>query len=191
LAAVFYYLKYCIADIDDFCVAVCKKGNIYNQLGLLDWAFDGFLKLYIYKYYCLCCVENTGFIYLIKNRNGELPDEIRQKYKTKVTHHMAANKPYLNPNLSLNSFADEISISPKHLSQIINSSFHQNFYHYINSYRIEECIKKLRDKTQSNDNILDIAFESGFNSKNTFNSAFKKCTGMTPTEFKKNQIGKN
>ena len=123
----------------------------------------------------------------IKYRNGELPEDIQKRYKAKLIHHMEINKPYLNPLLSLNSLADEISISPKHLSQIINNSFQQNFYYYINSYRIEEVKDKLSDKTimQSSNNILEIAYEAGFNSKNTFNSAFKKITGMTPSEFKK------
>ena len=100
---------------------------------------------------------------------------------------MELNKPYLNPSLSLYKLADEISISPKHLSQIINSTFEQNFYQYINSYRIEVCKEILSDKTQNYINILAIAFEVGFNSKNSFNSAFKKHTGVTPTEFRKRQ----
>lgn len=125
----------------------------------------------------------------IKHKNGELPEEITKRYKAKLLHHMKTNKPYLNPLLSLNSLADEISVSPKHLSQIFNNSFQQNFYQFINSYRIEEVKKKLCKQTgaQNNSNILEIAYEAGFNSKNTFNSAFKKHTGMTPTEFKKQQ----
>ncbi len=123
----------------------------------------------------------------IKYKNGELPYTIQQRYITKLKDYMNTQKPYLNPELSLNSLADEISISPKHLSQIINDSLQQNFYHFINSYRIEECKKLLSDEVNNKDTILSIAFKAGFNSKNTFNTAFKINTGMTPTEFQKYQ----
>lgn len=124
----------------------------------------------------------------IKYKNGELPKEIQKKYTSRLIRHMETYKPYLNPLLSLQSLASEISISTKHLSQIINNSFQQNFYHFINSYRIEECKKLLSDNTQNDINILEIAYDVGFNSKNSFNSAFKKHTGMTPSEFRKCQI---
>lgn len=126
----------------------------------------------------------------LKYKNGELPDAIQKRYVAKLANFMEGHKPYLNPSLSLNSLADELSISPKHLSKIINNSFQQNFYHYINSYRIEECKKMFIDETNNQKNIMTIAFECGFNSKNTFNSAFKKATDMTPTEFRKRQFQK-
>ena len=123
----------------------------------------------------------------IKYKNGELPKDVQIRYTIKLTQHMENNKSYLNPLLSLNDLADEISISPKHLSQILNNSFHQNFYQFINAYRIEECKRLLCDETQNDANILGIAYDVGFNSKNSFNSAFKKHTGMTPSEFRKSQ----
>ena len=85
--------------------------------------------------------------------------------------------------LTLPELAQRLNISPCHLSQIINESFHQHFSDFLNKYRIEES-KSILQKNEQRWNISEIALESGFNSKSTFNSAFKKHTGMTPKEFK-------
>ena len=70
------------------------------------------------------------------------------------------------------------------LSQIINEYFEQNFQDYINKQRIEESKKYLLDKVKRK-TVLEILYEVGFNTKSSFNIAFKKTTGLTPTEFKK------
>ena len=72
-----------------------------------------------------------------------------------------------------------------YLSHVINASFNQNFRDFINSYRIEESKSRL---VQDDMNILNIAYEVGFNSKSAFNTAFKKFTGMTPKEYRKKNI---
>ena len=125
------------------------------------------------------------FFISIKYKNGDLPQAILQRYKTKLTGYMETNKPWMDPLLSLNSLADDLSISPKHLSQVINLVFQQNFYQYINAFRVEECKRKMADPSAGSDNLLEIAYAAGFNSKNTFNAAFKKSTGMTPSEYRK------
>ena len=130
------------------------------------------------------------FFISIKYKNTELPEAIQQRYYTRLLNFMETHKPYLNPSLSLKSLADELSISREHLSLTINNLFKQNFYHFINSYRIEACKKELLKKENGRKTVLNIALESGFYSKNTFNSAFKKITGMTPTEYKKHYSNK-
>jgi AraC-like DNA-binding protein len=61
---------------------------------------------------------------------------------------------------------------------------HQSYYDFINQYRIEEFKNRLADPESERYNLLSIAFDSGFQSKGTFNSIFKKFTGMTPSEYK-------
>jgi AraC-like DNA-binding protein len=105
-------------------------------------------------------------------------------YQKKLEECMQSEKLYLNPELTLTILADKLSIPVKHLSQIINEHFGQNFNDFVNSYRIRAAISKLSDAKTREDKLLKIAFESGFNSKSVFNAAFKKNTGFSPSEFR-------
>ena len=70
----------------------------------------------------------------------------------------------------------------------INIEFNQNFYNYINSHRIRYAEGLLKDPEQKDENILMIAFHSGFQSKTSFNKAFKSLNNMTPSEFRKSNL---
>ncbi|MCG6191137.1 helix-turn-helix domain-containing protein [Maribellus maritimus] len=96
---------------------------------------------------------------------------------------MDDKKPYLEPKLTLNLLSEELSTSPNYLSQIINQYREQNFYDFVNQYRIHEFKKRATLSENRRLNILAIAFDSGFNSKSSFNLAFKKHTGITPSQF--------
>jgi len=103
---------------------------------------------------------------------------------------MSDKKPYLTETLNLDELAGMMSIDPNRLSMILNIHLKENFYTFINKYRIEEVKKNLRDPKYKNENILTAAYDSGFNSKSSFNDAFKKLTGVTPKEYRK-KIQKN
>jgi len=105
-------------------------------------------------------------------------------YQKKLEECMRSENPYLDPELTLADLAEKLSMPSKHLSQIINEYFRQNFNDFINSYRIRAAIAKLSAEKSREDKLLKIAFESGFNSKSAFNSAFKKNTGFSPSEFR-------
>ena len=107
-----------------------------------------------------------------------------ESYLKKLSFYMKKEKPYLIPSLTINELADKLSIPSRHLSQVINESLNQNFFDFVNSYRIEEAKHILLDNSDGKRTILQIVFETGFNSKSVFNSAFKKHTGMTPSEMK-------
>ncbi len=81
--------------------------------------------------------------------------------------------------------AGKIGIHPRYLSQIINESLGQNFFDFINHYRIEEAKRMLTQTLDEHITVLEVLYEVGFNSKSAFNTAFKRHTGVTPTEFKK------
>jgi AraC-like DNA-binding protein len=100
---------------------------------------------------------------------------------------MENEKPFLSPNLSLNELAGQLSISPRYLSDLINRSFKQNFFDFINTYRIEEAKKMLSFDDSRTRTVLEILYDSGFNSKSAFHVAFKKNTGITPTEYRRHQ----
>jgi AraC-like DNA-binding protein len=96
---------------------------------------------------------------------------------------MDERKPYLDPLLTLPQLARMANIPPRHLSQILNESLGQNFFDFVNSHRIEESKRVLRDASRTGKTVLEVLLDVGFNSKSAFNSAFKRYTGMTPTSF--------
>jgi len=98
---------------------------------------------------------------------------------------MEEEKPYLDNKLSLKQLAELIGLSTNHLSQIINEKLNKNFFDFINEYRIKEVKRNLCDPKIKHYTLLAIAFQSGFNSKSSFNDIFKRNTGLTPSEFQK------
>ena len=102
-----------------------------------------------------------------------------------LTSYMETEKPYLNPSLSIRNLAEEIEMNSRNLSILINQKLNQHFFDFVNEYRIKEAMEILGNPTKKEVTILEILYEVGFNSKSSFNTAFKKHTGKTPTEFRK------
>lgn len=105
--------------------------------------------------------------------------------KSKIEGVMNDKKPYLDPKLSLNQLAELLEITPHVLSRVINTSFGLKFNDFVNTYRIEEFKKISIEKKYESMTVLAMAFDAGFNSKTTFNTAFKKLTQITPNEYLK------
>jgi AraC-like DNA-binding protein len=117
--------------------------------------------------------------------NSPLTEELKNSYLDKLNTYMNLEKPFLNPSISINQIAQKLDISSKYLSQIINEKLNKNFFDFINSYRIEEAKKMLTENNGERLTILTILYDTGFNSKSSFNAAFKKHTHLTPSQFKK------
>lgn len=113
--------------------------------------------------------------------DAEMADDIRQKLERCI--HIG--KPYLNTELTMPLLAEQLKISPHHLSQVINEQYRLNFSDFINQHRIEEMKSRLSDPAYHHIKIEQIAFDTGFNSKSTFQAAFKKFTGTTPSTYRK------
>ena len=101
-----------------------------------------------------------------------------------VTETMKRDKLYRQPELTLQNLAQRLGYPSYQVSQAINEGMKKNFYDLVNSYRVEEAKRLLLDVKNKNFTILSVGFEAGFNSKTTFNTVFKKFTGLTPTEFR-------
>ncbi|MCF0075798.1 helix-turn-helix domain-containing protein, partial [Dyadobacter sp. CY261] len=109
--------------------------------------------------------------------------DVRQKGR-KLTEVVAANHLYEDAELTLTKLALKLAIHPHELSRIINIGLDKNFSDFINEFRVREIARKLRDPAYDRLTLLGIAYESGFNSKTTFNRVFKEITGQTPVEYK-------
>lgn len=98
---------------------------------------------------------------------------------------MKDEKLYTDVELTLQNLSERLGISPGYLSRIINEKENKNFFEFVNSYRIQDVKEKLVDEEYGHYSILGIALESGFKSKSTFNTVFKKLTGQTPSSYQK------
>jgi len=119
-----------------------------------------------------------------KYKNSTLDPEKVESYLKKLNYLMDIEKLYKDEELSLQKMAEKLRISTRDLSRIINERLGKNFRDFVNGYRVDE-VKKMIMNPKKNLPLLDIAFEVGFNSKEVFNRAFKKYTGMTPSDYKK------
>ncbi|MBS1599635.1 MAG: AraC family transcriptional regulator [Bacteroidetes bacterium] len=120
-----------------------------------------------------------------KYAGSALNEEDKKRILEQLRVYMENKKPYMEPELTLEQLATQLAIRPKILSQVINESLQQNFFDFINRYRIEEAKKLLTKPADKKITVLEVLYEVGFNSKSSFNTIFKKHTGLTPSEFKK------
>ena len=168
-------------------------GIATDPFGISDYFFGFVLSVLVYsigykgwkqpEIFHGLAVEKEKLNETKKYAKSGLTEDKSSEYLIHLKNFMENKKPHRNPEITLKELADSLGMHPNHISQIINEKLNQNFYDFINNYRIKEAERLL---TSGSDlNILEIAFESGFKSKSTFNTAFKKHTGLTPTEYKK------
>ncbi|MGH1518922.1 helix-turn-helix domain-containing protein [Chryseobacterium sp. JK1] len=123
----------------------------------------------------------------IKYQKNSPGDDVIHSIYEKLISKMEDEKLYKDPDLNLNYVAKLLEVHPNILSQVINSIENKNFYDYINRQRIEEFKRIVILQENQKFTILSLAFESGFNSKTSFNRNFKKYVNCSPSEFMKNQ----
>ncbi|MFC4632996.1 helix-turn-helix domain-containing protein [Dokdonia ponticola] len=117
-------------------------------------------------------------------KNSSLTDVDREKYKTYILSLMKEEKPYLDPDLRLAELASKLGISTSHFSEVLHYCFKENFYNFINFYRVLEAQELMKKPLYKEAKIIAIAFDAGFKSKTTFNRVFKNFTGQTPSEYR-------
>ncbi|MEN0048752.1 MAG: helix-turn-helix domain-containing protein [Bacteroidota bacterium] len=116
-----------------------------------------------------------------KIATDQLPE--LQVWKSKLAVLMKEKELFKTPTLTLTDVASDLSTTPKQVSQIVNQGFDLNFNDFVNQYRVEEVIKQFEQGKHQERTLLAIALESGFNSKATFNRAFKKHKNSTPQQY--------
>jgi len=121
----------------------------------------------------------------IKYQTTSVNPERAEKAKEQLNFQINEEKIFLDPDLSLKSLARKLKIHPNYLSRIINEHYNMSFNDFINRCRIETAKEKLTDPDLVNKSILEIMFDSGFYSKSVFNTAFKKFSDTTPSQYRK------
>lgn len=115
---------------------------------------------------------------------SSLKDEQAEEYLKTLVEFMNTTDIWKDNELSITKLSEQSGIARHYITQVLNQYLQKNFNTFVNEYRIEYAKKLILSKKYSNWSIIAIAYESGFNSKATFNSFFKKYTGKTPSEFK-------
>ena len=105
------------------------------------------------------------------------------EYASRLMDHMKNETPFLDPDLSLRSLAEQIAIHPNQLSWLLNENMGRNFNEFVNHYRVEAFKALAKDPAKAHITLIGLAYESGFNSKTVFNASFKKETGLTPKQY--------
>ena len=106
----------------------------------------------------------------------------------RITDHMEENKPYLAKILTLEHLARQLGMPNRTLSTTINRQFKQNFFEFVNHYRVEEAKLQLADPLHKDKTMIDLMADCGFNSKATFNTFFKKLVGRTPSQYREDNL---
>lgn len=178
IAAVSYYVLAAVHLLKleyDYMISVAMSAFIY-MVGYL-----GFRQPEIFH----------GYFSTNGNKNGQkyakssLKDEQVKALLTKLTEIMELEKPYLDSELKIQQLATRLEISTHNLSQLINEHLHQSYADFINTYRVNEARRLLLSPSYEKEKILSVAFDCGFHNKATFNTAFKKYAGMSPSDYKR------
>jgi AraC-like DNA-binding protein len=111
----------------------------------------------------------------------EIPD--LDAWKEKIENLMLADKMYENPELIITDISNKLGTHSKKISQVINQGFSMNFNDFVNNHRIKALLQKIEEGEHNIQTLLSLAFECGFNSKSTFNRAFKRATSLNPKEY--------
>jgi len=122
---------------------------------------------------------------MVKPAEAEKKFELQNPEIKKLKEFMLESEPYLDASLSMHDLASQLDIPVRELSVLINHHLNQNFFDFVNEYRINRAKEILQDPEKNELTILEILYDVGFNSKSSFNTAFKKYTNYTPTEYRK------
>ncbi|MEJ2006386.1 MAG: helix-turn-helix domain-containing protein, partial [Cyclobacteriaceae bacterium] len=120
----------------------------------------------------------------IRYDNNRLPKNTVRDIRKSLYEVIDRDALYKKAYLSLDDLATRLNTTPRVLSQVLNQEIGMSFFDYINKKRIYEAMKQLSDPDKKEHTILEIMYDSGFNSKSSFNTAFKKFTGSTPSEYR-------
>ena len=156
-------------------------------VGLLGIAYFSLGQTEVFPYTVL---EHKAYQKLITEEQDSkshpiINKEIAQE-KQRLLAYMEAQKPYLDSKLNLSKLAQQLKITPRTLSQVINQGFEENFSSFVNRYRVKEARSILDDPNLHHLTIFQVGLEAGYHSRTVFHTHFKKIVGMSPISYRKN-----
>lgn len=159
--------------------------KIFNRNDTGDYLYAAYFTIPIYLT-SFRVIRQSGFFRQAteqqKYRSSTLTADQQKETLEKLQHILSHEKPFLQSDFSLPQLAERLKLSVHAVSQIINEGLGKSFFEMTAECRVEAAKQLLKD--QRNIKIEEIAEQVGYNSKSSFNTAFKKLTGMTPSEFR-------
>jgi AraC-like DNA-binding protein len=194
-----------------FALAITDYLLIFVAITFLDWykPYQGILNALVYtgfmyfisikgklnpKIYQLRMIEEKqeGVEAISIHEDDKKEKEISEGLKEialRIENLMVDQKLYLEEGLSVKEVSEKLEVQAYQVSQAINNCLGKSFFDLVNGYRVEEAKRMILDEKLNHLSMIGIGFEAGFSSKTAFNTAFKKHAGMTPSEYKKSQLG--
>jgi AraC-like DNA-binding protein len=162
----------------------CSNLEVVGAFGVADNYITFFLVIALFAY-------SISYVQTLLKTSTEIKpaEEIQKPNEAiieKIRYGVEIQKLYLNQSINIEDFSKEIGAPFREVSNAINKHFQTNFFEFINNLRVEEAKRMLADRSYDKLSILDILHESGFNSKSAFQRFFKRLTGVSPREFRKN-----
>lgn len=166
---------------------ILREGfNIYPDHNLSSLAMGFILLILAVGSMRQNSLRSVGLAEAALEKKSDAPElSIDPKTLAFIQEKTASEKFYLDPDLTLTSFSEHLSLSPRLVSRHLNQGLQLNFADFINGYRVRRVKEKLQSDATAHYSLLGIALDSGFNSKSTFNRIFRKFTGMSPSQYAK------
>ncbi|ATL42245.1 AraC family transcriptional regulator [Elizabethkingia sp. HX WHF] len=193
---ILYYVLHFIVLIRWLVTYIFGVGEIRAWIVTLD----GFAFLFCTCWYLFVALNNPEFFRGVnsdlkpitevvpKQKNMPLLVDGRNKEVEFLKDFMKEKEPYLDSSLTIQDLAEQVEMPVKDLSTLINLYMDKHFFDFVNEYRIEKAMQILKDPSQKELTVLEILYQVGFNSKSSFNTSFKKYTGKTPTDYRKEAL---
>ncbi|REC62544.1 AraC family transcriptional regulator [Chryseobacterium pennae] len=193
---ILYYVLHFIVLIRWLVTFIFGLGEIRAWIVMLD----GFAFLFCTCWYLFVALNNPEFFRGVnsdlkpitevvpKQKNSPLIVEEKNEQIEFLKNFMTEREPYLDSSLTIQDLSEQVKMSVKDLSTLINLYMDKHFFDFVNEYRIEKAMQILKDPSQKELTVLEILYQVGFNSKSSFNTSFKKYTGKTPTDFRKQPL---
>lgn len=169
-----FMMYYALVWTDQLQLSYDYAISIASSLFIYYIGYQGFKKSSVLKQF-----ENG------KYDQALLSASAAQAILSRLKTYMQDQSPYLNSELKLHDVATNLSLSTHDISQVLNNTMGKNFADFVNSYRVESAKK---DLILTDKKIIHVAYDAGFNNKVSFNNAFKKHTGLTPSQFRDSQV---
>lgn len=182
-------------------IGLSSMNDIFRLIGFEEFSFFNDQNFHTYLLLVVAFLFYFIAFNLISKGNSILPKNELNKYKNSLLnikqikdyqnalfHSMEVDKMYLNSKLYIQDVSKELNIPRQYISEVLNVHMNTNFQDFVNQYRLEEFISRLKNDQNNQFTLMGIATDVGFNSKSSFNATFKKFKGLTPTEYKKSLL---